>query len=49
MRLRMIILPILKTGKLRLASKNHQDSHQGSLVLGFMLLTAKFYVLGQGG
>lgn len=49
MRLRMIILPVLQTGKLRLVLENHQDSHQGSLVLGFMLLTARFYVLGQGG
>lgn len=45
----MIILPILQTGKLRLVSGNHQDSHQGNLVLGFILLTAGFSVLGQGG
>lgn len=49
MRLRMIILPILQIEKLRLVSENHQDSHQGSLILGFMLLTARFYVLRQGG
>lgn len=45
----MIILPSLQTGKLRLVLENYQDSHQGSLVPAFMLLIARFYVLGQRG